>query len=179
MVKVLVFLMEGFEEIETVSPIDILRRAGLDVVVASISDSVSVKGRSNIVMNADVLLSSIDPTTIFDCVVVPGGPGTKLLREHSTVLAMVKGHVEASKKVACICAAPTVLHAAGVLPSRYTAHQSVIETIPNILPDSVVIDGNIITSRGAGTAIEFGLKIVQELVGSENAQKIAAAIHFQ
>jgi protein deglycase len=88
----LVFLFEGFEEIETVSPIDILRRAEVDVVVASISDNVLVKGRSNLLLQADVLLSALDPDRVFDCVVVPGGPGTKLLRESSTVLSIVKRH---------------------------------------------------------------------------------------
>lgn len=86
-------------------------------------------------------------------------------------------HVEAGKKVACICAAPTVLKEAGVLPGKYTAHQSVSDMLPNILPDSTVIDGNIITSRGAGTAVEFGLKIVSELIGQEKADSIAGAIH--
>ena len=80
--------------------------------------------------------------------------------------------------MACICAAPTVLKEAGVLPSKYTAHQSVSEALPNILPDAVVVDGNIITSRGAGTAIEFGLKIVSEVIGKEKAESIAGAIHF-
>ena len=88
--SVLVFLMEGYEEIETVSPIDILRRAEADVTVASISDSLSVKGRSNLVLQADVLLSSVAADRVFDCVVVPGGPGTKLLRESPDVLSIVK-----------------------------------------------------------------------------------------
>jgi protein deglycase len=86
----LVFLFEGYEEIETVSPIDILRRADVEVVVASISDSLAVKGRSNLVLQADVLLSSIPADRVFDCVVVPGGPGTKLLRESTDVLNIVK-----------------------------------------------------------------------------------------
>ncbi len=88
----LVFLFEGFEEIETVSPIDILRRAEVDVVVASISDALLVKGRSNMLLQADVVLSSI-ADRVFDCVVVPGGPGTKLLRESPIVLSIVKRHV--------------------------------------------------------------------------------------
>jgi 4-methyl-5(b-hydroxyethyl)-thiazole monophosphate biosynthesis len=87
-------------------------------------------------------------------------------------------HVENGKKVACICAAPTVLKEAGVLPIKYTAHQSVADALPNILPDSTVIDGNIITSRGAGTAVEFGLKIVTELIGQDKANSISGAIHF-
>ncbi len=87
-------------------------------------------------------------------------------------------HVEEGKKVACICAAPTVLKEAGVLPRNYTAHQSVAEALPNILAEKCVVDGNIITSRGAGTAIEFGLKIVHELIGKDKADHIAAAIHF-
>jgi 4-methyl-5(b-hydroxyethyl)-thiazole monophosphate biosynthesis len=92
MATALVFLFEGFEEIETVSPIDILRRAEVDVVVASISDTLLVKGRSNLLLQADVLLSSIPADRVFDCVVVPGGPGTKLLRESPTVLSIVKRH---------------------------------------------------------------------------------------
>ena len=89
----LVFLFEGYEEIETVSPIDILRRADIDVVVASISDSLAVKGRSNLVLQADVLLSSVPADRAFDCVVVPGGPGTKLLRASTDVLNIVKRYI--------------------------------------------------------------------------------------
>lgn len=86
----LVFLFEGYEEIEAVSPIDILRRADVEVVVASISDSLAVKGRSNLVLQADLLLSSVPTDRVFDCVVVPGGPGTKLLRASPVVLGIVK-----------------------------------------------------------------------------------------
>ena len=91
--SVLVFLMEGFEEIETVCPIDILRRAEAEVMVASISDSLNVKGRSNIVLQADTLLASVPSDRVFDAVVVPGGPGTKLLRESPAVLSIVKRFV--------------------------------------------------------------------------------------
>ncbi|EKX45173.1 hypothetical protein GUITHDRAFT_41107, partial [Guillardia theta CCMP2712] len=169
---VLVFLCEGFEEIETVSPIDILRRAGAQVTVASLTKDLHVKGRSNIIMSADVDLDAVKDQD-FDCVLCPGGPGTKHLREDARVISIVQRHHQKSVKLAAICAAPTVLHQAGVLGSKYTAHFSVKETIPDIMEQAVVVDGNIITSRGAGTATEFGLAVVRELISKEKSDEVA------
>jgi 4-methyl-5(b-hydroxyethyl)-thiazole monophosphate biosynthesis len=172
----LVILGDGFEEIEAISPIDILRRADVDVCVAGLT-GLSVKGRSNITVTADVLLQDAQNKE-YDCVVVPGGPGTKGIREDGRVLELVKKHHAAGKLVCAICAAPTVLHAAGVLGSKYTAHASVADVLPSILPDKVVVDGKIITSTGAGTSVDFGLCIVRELVGQEKSDSIAKAIAF-
>jgi 4-methyl-5(b-hydroxyethyl)-thiazole monophosphate biosynthesis len=172
----LVVIGEGFEEIEAISPIDILRRAEVDVCVAGLT-GLSVKGRSNITVAADALLEDVH-TKEYDCVVIPGGPGTKAIREDARVLELIKKHHAAGKLVCAICAAPTVLNAAGVLGSKYTAHASVGDVLKDILPDKVVVDGKIITSTGAGTSVDFGLCIVKELVGQDKSDAIAKAIAF-
>mmetsp|Transcript_101 Transcript_101/g.333 ORF Transcript_101/g.333 Transcript_101/m.333 type:complete len:179 (+) Transcript_101:77-613(+) len=178
MVKALLILPDGFEEIEAVSPIDILRRAEVDVTVASLSSSsTAVKGRSNITLTADTLLESVKGET-YDLLVLPGGPGTKAMREDARVVEITKRHCSEGKKVGAICAAPTVLKEAGVLPAKYTAHFSVAEALPNILPDKVVVDGNIITSTGAGTATDFGLALVTAVCGKEKSDAVAKAIAF-
>uniref|UniRef100_A0A6T8P1C5 DJ-1/PfpI domain-containing protein n=1 Tax=Hemiselmis andersenii TaxID=464988 RepID=A0A6T8P1C5_HEMAN len=178
MVKALVILPDGFEEIESVCPIDILRRAEVEVTVASLSSSLNVKGRSNITLACDVLLESVKSET-YDLLVLPGGPGTKAVREDARAIEMTKRHCAEGKKVGAICAAPTVLKEAGVLPAKYTAHFSVAGDLPNILPDKVVVDGNIITSTGAGTAIEFGLAMAAAVCGQEKSDGVAKAIEFK
>eukprot|EP00277_Geminigera_cryophila_P047757 CAMPEP_0173087448 /NCGR_PEP_ID=MMETSP1102-20130122/23892_1 /TAXON_ID=49646 /ORGANISM="Geminigera sp., Strain Caron Lab Isolate" /LENGTH=183 /DNA_ID=CAMNT_0013969257 /DNA_START=92 /DNA_END=643 /DNA_ORIENTATION=- len=174
---VLAFLPEGFEEIEFVTPVDIWRRAGFEVTVAALSAQMAVTGRSNMTLMADVDLDSVAARD-FDCVFCPGGPGTKLLREDSRVIEIVKRHAAASKKIAAICAAPTVLKVAGVLPEKYTAHFSVATDLPEIAPLSSVVSGHFITSQGAGTSVDFGLKVVTELVGKDKADEVSKAICF-
>ena len=177
MPTVLALLADGFEEIEAVTPIDLLRRAGAEVVIASLSPGIHVTGRSGMVMHADTLLSAIE-THSFDCVFLPGGPGTKLLRADPRVNALVRRQAEAGRWLAAICAAPTVLHDAGLLVDRrYTAHFSVSDELPRLLPnEKVVQDGMILTSRGAGTALDFGLLLVEKLFSAEKAQEVAALI---
>jgi len=173
----LVLLAEGVEEIEAVTPIDLLRRAGVDVTLASLSDQPHVTGRCGITMHADAALSEIGGN-LFDLLFLPGGPGVKNLRADRRVDAVVRAHAAAGKWVAAICAAPTVLNAAGLLDGRrYTAHFSVAGELPHILAEQrVVVDGNILTSRGAGTALDFGLLLVEKLVSVEKAQEIARSI---
>mmetsp|Transcript_21760 Transcript_21760/g.52373 ORF Transcript_21760/g.52373 Transcript_21760/m.52373 type:complete len:182 (+) Transcript_21760:24-569(+) len=174
----LVFLAEGFEEIETVTPVDIFRRAGMEVTVASLDAKTAVMGRSNITVLADCTLDSV-ASRDFDCVFCPGGPGTKLLREDQRVLDIVAKHFSAGKCVTAICAAPTVLDAAGILSGKkYTAHFSVAETLKEISAAKVVVDGTVITSKGAGTSVEFALAVVKLVVGAEDAEKVAKAIEF-
>src|SRR5271165_2398757 len=177
MPTVLVLLAEGFEEIEAFTPVDLLRRAGVDVTLASFAEHRHVTGRCGITAHADAALAEIGGR-LFDLLFLPGGPGVKDLRADPRVDAVVRSHAAAGKWLAAICAAPTVLNAAGLLDGRrYTAHFSVAGELPNILADQrIVVDGNLLTSRGAGTALDFGLLMVEKLVSAEKARDIARSI---
>lgn len=179
MPTVLAILPEGFEELEAVAPIDLLRRAGCEVTVAALGAQRRVTGRNQISLEADTRLADLPADApAHDCLFLPGGPGVKLLRESAAVRALVARHEAAGKLLAAICAAPTVLHDAGLLADkRYTAHPSVANELPAILADErVVRDGRLLTSRGAGTAIDFGLALIAALVSSKKSAEIAAAI---
>jgi 4-methyl-5(b-hydroxyethyl)-thiazole monophosphate biosynthesis len=178
MPTVLTLLAEGFEEIETFTPVDLLRRAGVEVTIASLADNRHATGRSGITAHADAALSSLGADSLFDLLFLPGGPGVKHLRADARVRATVDRHAAASRWLAAICAAPTVLHDAGLLAGkRYTAHPSVAGEIPQILAEErVVVDGKIVTSRGAGTSLEFGLHLVSLLTSADRATEISKAI---
>jgi len=177
MPSVLAILADGFEEIETMAPLDLLRRASVSVVTASLGHDIHVKGRSNVIIHADTCLEEVLDRD-FDCLLLPGGPGVKLMRSDSRVVALAAGYARKERWVAAICAAPAVLHDAGLLRNRrYTAHPSVAGELPDILSaEKVVVDGRIVTSRGAGTSLDFGLALVGVLVSPEKAQEIATAI---
>ncbi len=174
--RVLVLLENGFEEIETVSPIDLLRRADAEVVIAATGNDLMVTGKTGVCLRADALLSDCKPDQ-FDALVIPGGPAAKRLKQNATVRQIIRSFDEGNLLIGAICAAPTVLNAASVLSGRrYTAHFSVADELPDILPDPVVRDGNLITSRGAGTAVAFGLSLVSSLFDEQTAREIASAI---
>jgi 4-methyl-5(b-hydroxyethyl)-thiazole monophosphate biosynthesis len=177
MPTVLVPLADGFEEIEAFAPVDLLRRAGVEVIVASLNDNRHATGRSGITAHADVALSALAGRT-FDLVFLPGGAGVKHLRADPRVGEIVRAQHSAGRWLAAICAAPTVLHDAGLLAGRrYTAHYSVADELPAILAgERIVTDGKITTSRGAGTAMEFGLHLVALLTSADKAQEISKAI---
>lgn len=177
MSTVLVILPEGFEEVEAVAPIDLLRRAGSEVTLAALADSIHVTGRNGLTLHADTTLTAVGES-LFDLLFLPGGPGVKHLRADPRVLAAVRRHHEANRWLAAICAAPTVLHDAGLLAGRrYTAHFSVAAELPALLTEErVVQDGRILTSRGAGTAIDFGLALVRVLHSSESSAEVARSI---
>lgn len=177
MPNVLVLLAEGFEEIEAITPIDILRRAGVEVIVAALVDGIPVTGRSGITVHTETTVSSIE-TRLFDAIFLPGGPGVKHLRADPRVRGILERHVAAGRWITAICAAPTVLHDAGLLQGRrYTAHPSVANELPDsIATERVIIDGRLITSRGAGTALDFALQLVDRLVSPEKATEVAASI---
>ena len=179
MPTVLAILAEGFEEIEANAPIDILRRAGVEVTSAALGGSIHVTGRSGITQHADTTLDAV-ANRVFDLVFLPGGPGTTHLRADVRVRALVQAQATAGRWLAAICAAPAVLHDAGLLTGRrYTAHFSVADQLTAIRADErVVVDGRIITSRGAGTAVEFGLTLVEHLITPAKAVEIRHAICF-
>jgi 4-methyl-5(b-hydroxyethyl)-thiazole monophosphate biosynthesis len=180
MPTVLAILAEGFEEIEATTPIDLLRRADAEVTLAALGDGIHVTGRSGLIMHADTTLATLEsePARSFDCVFLPGGPGVKHLRAEPRVRAHVLKQHAAGRWLAAICAAPTVLHDAGILQGRrYTAHFSVAAELPNILADErTVTDGHLLTSRGAGTALDFGLLLVEKLFSPDKAREIARSV---
>jgi 4-methyl-5(b-hydroxyethyl)-thiazole monophosphate biosynthesis len=175
----LILLVEGFEEIEAICPIDLLRRAEVNCTIASTEDTLLVTGRDGIIVKADVLLESIIDKD-FDSIIVPGGPGYKRMRKDDRVMALLKQHAAKGRITGAICAAPTLLSDAGLLNGkRYTSHPSVVDDLQDpVSNQAVVVDGDIITSRGAGTATEFALALVAKLTGKEKAEKIAESICF-
>jgi 4-methyl-5(b-hydroxyethyl)-thiazole monophosphate biosynthesis len=175
--RVLCLLVSGFEEIEAVAPIDLLRRAGAEVTIASLTGEKLVTGRCGVTVQADAALADVAAQE-FDLLLIPGGPGVKALRSDGRPAQLARAYALAGKPVAAICAAPTGLADAGLLAGRrFTAHFSVKEELPQALArERVVEDGNLITSRGAGTAVEFGLALVQRLFGAGAAEEVAKAI---
>jgi protein deglycase len=178
MPTVLIILPEGFEEVEAITPIDVLRRAGAEVTIAALGEKPAVKGKHGIVVNADCLLSAVPAGRAFDLLILPGGPGVRKLRADLRITAIVRAQAASGKWLAAICAAPTVLNDAGLLKDRrYTAHPSVADELKAILSaERVVIDGNLITSRGAGTSLDFGLALVEKLFSPAKSAEIALAI---
>ena len=179
--KALVLLHEGFEELEAVAPIDLMSRAGIEVTLASIEDSDQVTGRTAICIKADARLQDLDAETLFDVVVLPGGPGIGGIRKHGPICQLLSRHQKHDKHIACICAAPLLLKDSGLLTetTRYTAFPATAEELPNAIDTDVVTEGKLITSRGAGTSIEFALAIIEALIDSEKAAEIAKSICWQ
>jgi protein deglycase len=175
--KVLCLLANGFEEIETITPVDVLRRAGVEVVLAAVGDGIHVTGRSGIVIHADAKLADLEPQD-FDLLFIPGGPGVSILREDGRPAQIAADFASMGRPVAAICAAPLVLLDAGLLRDKnFTAHHSTIGELPRAFLDQrVVRDGQVITSRGAGTALDLGLALAELLAGAEEREKVAAAI---
>ena len=172
MPKVLVPIAKGFEEIEAVSLIDVMRRAGIEVLVASLDNNSEVEGANKITIKTDLHVKSIKASDL-DMIVLPGGwGGTYILAEDENVQRLLKEMDQNNQPIGAICAAPFALNAAGVLKDNYTCYPSVEEQIrlDGFQGDKkqVVQDANIMTSRGPGTAICFGLAIVRKLMGEES-----------
>lgn len=177
MKKVAVLLAEGFEEIEALTPVDILRRADIQCDTLGLS-SLEVTGSHAITVKADKVFDG--DLSVYDMVVLPGGlPGSEHLRDHTALIAALKEEAEKGKYVTAICAAPIVLEEAGLLEGKqFTCHPSKEEEIQagSFVSDVVVVDGHIVTSRGAGTALAFAYKLVDLLGG--DSQKIAQSIVY-
>ena len=175
--RVLCLLAPGFEEIETITPVDLLRRAGAEVVIASVLREKMVTGRCQVTVQADATLDEVAGQE-FDLLLIPGGPGVKALRSDGRPAQLAQAYARRGKPVAAICAAPTVLADAGLLGGkRFTAHFSVHAELPQAAgAERVVEDDNLITSRGAGTALDFGLALVRQLFGEAAAREVSQAI---
>jgi len=181
MKKIAVFLAEGLEEIEGLTVVDILRRAEVDVTTVSITEKNEVTGSHNIKIWADKKFEEVTFDEL-DGVVLPGGmPGTTNLMNHAGVNEVIKSFAAEGKLVSAICAAPSVLGQAGLLEGKKATCYPGFEkqmTGATATTDKVVQDGNIITSRGMGTAIPFALALTAYLLGQEVANKIGASIMY-
>ena len=177
-ISAFVLLADNFEEIEAVVPIDLLRRAEISVTVASCTQQLLVQGRSSISVQADCMVQELGEQQ-FDLIVLPGGPGVFKLRKNRQIQQIIQKFNNEKKWIGAICAAPLLLLDAEVLGNaKYTAHSSVVNELPHIITgQDVVCDGTIITSPGAGTAIAFGLALIEALVGTDQAKLIADSIH--
>lgn len=184
MTSAYVFLADGFEEIEAITPIDLLRRAGVEVTTISIGDSLEVKGSHGVTVIADRLFSGVETSPLPSAVVLPGGgEGAKNLANHEGLVSLIKKQFSEGALVAAICASPAVvLSKCGVLEGKnWTCYPGMEKDLScgTHRPERVVCDGNLITSRGAGTAIEFSLALIERLVSKAASEKIRAAIVAQ
>lgn len=180
MSNVIVFLADGFEEIEGLTVVDLLRRAGIKVTTVSSKEEKEVMGAHQIQVMADVKLSQADFNGV-DMLVLPGGmPGTLHLGECKVVTEKCVEFFKAGKEVAAICAAPSVLGDLGILEGkRCTCYPGFEDRLKGIVSTNPVeADGNVTTSRGMGTAIPFALKLIEKLVSAEKAKEIKESIIY-
>lgn len=178
-VRILVPLADGFEEIEAVTIVDVLRRADLEVVVAGLTPG-PVTGSHGITIETDAHLDEVDVAKLHG-VVLPGGmPGTTNLAADERVLEIVRILHHGARPVAAVCAAPLVLAAAGIEEGlRMTSHPSVRDRLGAadvVDGPRVVLSGTVLTSQGPGTSLEFALAIVRYVLGGRKAEEMAAAM---
>lgn len=174
MKKVAVLLADGFEEVEVITPVDFLRRAGIEVILTSIGE-LNVTGSHDVVILADTTLDALRDD--LDGIILPGGmPGASNLAQSKALIALIRKMNKSNKLLAAICAAPAlVLGEARLLEGRkftcYPGFENEI-TGANFSTESVVLDGNILTSRGPGTAAEFAIAIIEYLLGIDAANAV-------
>lgn len=181
MKKAVIVLADGFETVEALAPVDILRRGGVEVTMASITQDRIVTSSHKVRMETDALLSELNVLE-YDAIILPGGmPGTIHLGESELVKEALLAMNEAGKLLAAICAAPGVLGKYGILTGKnacsYPEHEANL-TGANVLRDAVVVDGNIVTSRGMGTTLKFSFKLLEILMSRERAEEVKGAIIY-
>jgi len=165
----------GFEEIEAITIVDVLRRGGVEVTMASIEDEEWVVGAHDIPVRVDAWLANLDPAD-FAMVVLPGGmPGSEYLKNSELVQGFVRSVWDQGGHACAICAAPIALHAAGLLQERQaTSYPAVAEQLSGVLymEEDVVCDTRLVTSRGPGTALSFSLRLLEELGLADEAARL-------
>ena len=173
--QILFLLADGFEETEFVTPFDYLQRAGIDVALASVSGNTEVVGAHGLAIATDFALSGAD-TAAFDGILLPGGgPGVMNLKASAEVANVIHEFNDKGKWIFAICAAPLVLSKAGILTNKTVTCFPGCEgelVCKKFVEDRVVVDGHIVTSRGAGTAEEFAFECIAQLGGRELSEKI-------
>ena len=174
--KLIVPFTDGFEEIEAFTIVDVLRRAGIEAVITGIPGNM-ITSAHGIRMIADERFVDINPEK-FDGIVLPGGyPGYENLSKSNDLLKVIRDFNGKGKLVAAICGSPYVLAKAGILADKKaTIYPGMEKFLDRPRPDKVVVDGNIITSQGPGTAIDFALAVVEYLLGKTKADKLRAEL---
>ena len=177
--QIIIILANGHEEVESITQIDLLRRMGINVIIAGLGGK-EIVGAHDVRITTDITVDQIPAQ--FDGVILPGGyPGTTNLAESERVTSIIQDAYHKGLLTGAICAAPFVLDRAGVLEGKkFTCYPGVEKKIKSgqFVEEPVVQDGNIITSRGVGTAIPFALKIIEYLLDEIQAQSIATSILF-
>ncbi len=176
--KALVVLAEGFEEIEAVAIIDVLRRGEVEVVTAALGSSRAVKGAHGIELTADALFGTVSGGS-FDALILPGGPGTEILRQSELIRNRLIRQKEEGGLIAAICAAPIVLCEAGILePEQHvTCYPTCVMDLDRSCAGvPVVSDGNVITGQAPGSAVLFALVVLKALVGEKVSGRVARAL---
>ena len=182
MKKIAVFFAECYEEIEALTVVDLCRRAEIQTEMVSVTESLTVTGAHAIPVVMDKMLAEVDFESL-DMIVLPGGwPGTPNLEKVDALMEKVKAFAEAGKFVAAICAAPSILGHMGILEGKTACSFPGFEeelSGANVSYNSCEVDGNIITARGMGCAIDFSVEIIRALLGSEKAEEIASKINYK
>ena len=181
MSKVYIFFADGFEDIEGLTVVDLMRRAGIDIQTVSIKETKEIRTSHGIDLLTDRTFGECDFSDA-DMLVIPGGmPGTKYLEEYKPLTELLTDFYQNGGKVAAICAAPGIFERLGFLKGRNaTSYPSVMEQLKSARTslEPVVVDGNVTTSRGLGTAIDFSLSLIGQLEGSAKAEEIAESVVY-
>ena len=180
--KVTAFLTDGFETVEALAVIDICRRAGIDTDTVSITGDKNVISAQNIPVKADYFFDEVNLEES-DLLFLPGGPGHKSYMENEKLLNALKEHDKKGKRIAAICAAPSILGRIGLLKGKkatcFPGFEEMLEGAELACADvRVVTDGNITTSRGMGTSIDLGLELVRLLEGKDEADRLAHSTQY-
>ena len=182
MSKIAIFFAKGYEEIEALAVVDVCRRLGLTIDMVSVTEDKAVEGSHGIVVNMDKTFSQVDFGS-YDMLLLPGGgEGTKNLEAHEALMAQIDSFYAAGKYIGAICAAPSIFGHKGILKGRracsYPSFESHLEGA-TVTAGPVEIDGNVVTSRGMGTAIDFGLAVAGLFVGQEKVSELARGIVYK
>ena len=182
MSKVYVFVADGFEEVEGLAVVDLLRRADIETIMISVSDTTDILGAHGIVISADKVFEEVGFEDV-DMLFLPGGTtGVKNLRKHEGLCTVLNEFHRERKMIAAICAAPTLLEELGILEGKNaTCYRSLKNELVscNYVDANVVKDENIITSQGFGTAIDLGLALVEYFKGTEVANELQYAVMYK
>ena len=177
MKKAFVFLTTGFEEIEALATVDILRRGGVDVTTISLESSVTVVSSHNVQVVADKMFADVD-FSVPDILILPGG--TPRYNEHDGMKKQVLAFYEAGKEVAAICASPMVFGGLGILKGRratcYPGFEKYLEGATLATSEAVVVDGNVTTGRGPGLTFDFALQVLETLEGKAKRDEVARGL---
>ncbi len=181
MSRVCCFMAEGCEEVEALSVVDVLRRSGIETLLVSVSDKYEVVSSHNICIKTDILLEDLDFDTV-DMLFLPGGiPGTPNLRATKVLCDNIIKFNEQGKLLAAVCAAPSIFGELGILKGKkatcYPGYENMLDGAI-VVWDRVVTDGNITTSRGLGTSLELGFRLVEILKDKQTADSLKKKVQF-